>query len=402
MRKHDPNACYRLKPLARPCPIMKRSRTDRRPPRCNPIPWASPASARTVLVVMMASLAGLLGTVEATARDPDHEIAAKSLVGPVRTGQTQQEEAGKKDVGNKEAGKKEVGNESERQETPDETSTGETKKPEKVLPSPPVSPKWLRLAKDHEIWLDPKLRSVVVGGRVCLREGQLEMFACPRRTKEHESVVSVNTPARFVHAGLVALGAKPGRPVQYEPNYVPAEGMEVVVELVWKDPSGELHRMPGQQWVKNVKTDKPLAYPWVFVGSGFWTDEATGERYYYADSGEFICVSNFASALLDLPIQSSQANNELLYVAYTENIPPRGTPVQLVLTPRFPKKENPNSARQPVPGKRDEPGTESRKTGTDAKRRGTTPAKGASKEASEGASRKGSEGSPGTKKTRRS
>jgi len=109
--------------------------------------------------------------------------------------------------------------------------------------------------------------------------------------------------------------------------------------MVWKDAAEKVHRMPAQQWVKNVKTQKPLAYPWVFVGSGFWTDETSGDRYYYADGGEFICVSNFASALLDLPVQSSQANDDLLYVAYSENIPPRGTPVQLVLTPKIPPKK---------------------------------------------------------------
>ena len=43
-----------------------------------------------------------------------------------------------------------------------------------------------------------------------------------------------------------------------------------------------------------------------------------------------MCVSNFPAATLDLPITSSQANESLLFETFTERIPPRGTPVELV------------------------------------------------------------------------
>ena len=84
----------------------------------------------------------------------------------------------------------------------------------------------------------------------------------------------------------------------------------------------------------DAETKKPMKHDWVFGGSGFWTDETTGKKYYHADAGDLICVSNFSTAMLDLPIESSQANDGLLYSAFTERIPPRGTKVRLVLTPR--------------------------------------------------------------------
>jgi hypothetical protein len=70
----------------------------------------------------------------------------------------------------------------------------------------------------------------------------------------------------------------------------------------------------------------------VFAGSGFWTDPANGERFYQGDGGDLICVSNFPSATLDLPVPSSQANDSLPFEAFTESIPPRGTPVRLILS----------------------------------------------------------------------
>ena len=221
------------------------------------------------------------------------------------------------------------------QDAPSGDPPKKTAKP--VLPKVPKH--WLQLTKDHEIWLDTKNKQLIVGGRVCLREGLLEMFACPKGTKEHESVVAVNTPARFVHAGLLYLGAKPGPPVQFEPKYRPAGGTPILVEVLWTDQDGKQQRTNARQWVKHAKTGKALEYPWVFAGSGFWTDEQAGQRYYYADGGEFICVSNFSTAMLDLPVASSDANDTLMFCAFTEHIPPRGTPVRLVLTPQLDKTE---------------------------------------------------------------
>ena len=38
--------------------------------------------------------------------------------------------------------------------------------------------------------------------------------------------------------------------------------------------------------------------------------------------------------MMDLPVPSSQSNDALLYHAFTEKIPPIGTRVRMVLTPK--------------------------------------------------------------------
>ncbi len=61
----------------------------------------------------------------------------------------------------------------------------------------------------------------------------------------------------------------------------------------------------------------------------------TGEQLYEADAtGELICVSNFPTATMDLPIPSSADAGDLLFEPFTERIPPKGTHVRLVLRPR--------------------------------------------------------------------
>ena len=191
-----------------------------------------------------------------------------------------------------------------------------------------------RLMPDYDVWIDPANKRVVVDGVVCLREGQLEMLACAKGTKEHESILAVDTKAFAVHAGLLAVGAEAGTPVQFQPDYKPATGTEIDIKLIWTDKKGGVHRDRAQDWVRTSGPAKAMEYPWVFAGSGFWTDESTGTKSYLAESGDFICVSNFPSAMLDLPVESSQATGKLLYEAFTDHIPPLGTRVRMVLTPK--------------------------------------------------------------------
>lgn len=206
---------------------------------------------------------------------------------------------------------------------------------EKKKRSPAKDPPGMkRLVPDADLWIDPKNKRVVVDGTVVLREGFLEMFACPTGTKEHESIVAVDAKAYAVHAGLLAAGAKTGAPATFQPEYKPATGSQIDIDIVWRDVEGNDRRAKAQDWVRDIDSGEALKYPWVFAGSGFWTDEASGIKYYMAEQGDFICVSNFPSAMLDLPVPSSQDNQNLAYEAFTERIPPLGTRVRLVLTPK--------------------------------------------------------------------
>ncbi len=203
------------------------------------------------------------------------------------------------------------------------------------LPDPPGAK---RLTKVDEVWIDTKGRRVIVDGYVSLREGFLEMLACLAGTKEHESILAVRSKAQTVHAALLAVGAKSGHPVQFRPKFAPPTGTEIDIELQWLDDKGKWQKARAQDWIRDSKTKKPMTQPWVFAGSGFWKDEQ-GKDFYMAESGDFICVSNFTTAMLDIPIESSQSNEGLLFEADTKKIPPLGTPVRMVLTPKLKEKE---------------------------------------------------------------
>jgi hypothetical protein len=99
----------------------------------------------------------------------------------------------------------------------------------------------------------------------------------------------------------------------------------------WQDETGD-RKAPAQRWVKNSQTGQELDSNWIFAGSIFWKNPKTNIEYYQADGGDLVCVSNFPAATLDLPITSSQANDSLLFEAFTGRVPKRGTPVELVFS----------------------------------------------------------------------
>ena len=117
--------------------------------------------------------------------------------------------------------------------------------------------------------------------------------------------------------------------------------------MLWQDEAGKKNRVRAQEWIKQLKSDKAMTHPLVFAGSAFWTDETTGQRYYQADGGDFICVSNFPTAMLDLPVSSSQSNESLSFAAWTERIPPLGTKVRLVLIPQLETKKESKKTEKP-------------------------------------------------------
>ncbi len=102
-----------------------------------------------------------------------------------------------------------------------------------------------------------------------------------------------------------------------------------------KDKDNVLRPSPaGKQIEELMIRGQHLDHDWVFAGSRIVKNPETGDEFYVADrSGELACVSNFPTALLDLPIESSSDNALLGFEADEEMIPPKGTPVRVMMMP---------------------------------------------------------------------
>jgi hypothetical protein len=188
----------------------------------------------------------------------------------------------------------------------------------------------------RSLWFDPKTRRLVLKARVVLREGVLEHLMCSKGTKEHEAVLATDAAPRQIHAVLLTTGAEPGHPVRFVPKFEPPTGSAIAIELRWVQ-DGTGHHADAREWVKDEKSNKPLATDWVFGGSELYDDPISKKRRYAADDGDLFTVANFASAILDLPIASSANDADRVFSANTAKIPPLGTEVFLLLGPRSDK-----------------------------------------------------------------
>jgi hypothetical protein len=205
--------------------------------------------------------------------------------------------------------------------------------------------KRIQIGKNVVLEIQGKKRRVIVNAYVCLREGMLEQLLTRKRTKEHEAILAADLDARHIHAALLGAQAEVGSTVKYKKvngqyRVFPPTGTRIKVTLQYKVKNQSV-TVPARKWVRVIKTQKDLAHDWVFAGSVLYKDplDPKGPPIYGANDGDVICVSNFDTALLDLPINSSKNNDELAFEAHTQRIPPVGTPVTIILEPVLPAKK---------------------------------------------------------------
>ncbi|HEY2784643.1 MAG TPA: YdjY domain-containing protein [Fimbriiglobus sp.] len=227
--------------------------------------------------------------------------------------------------------------------------------PEKRPDPPKADPKseLKALNKEKTLFLDlvptadgkKKVVRVVFTAEVVQTDAPLEVFLCRNGTKEHEAILRTEIDARLIHAALLAAGARPGSPVSFyntktmKPEYKPATGTTIDV-LVHYTKGGKVFTHPAQEWILDTKTKKDMAYTWVFAGSRFLKnpDRPQDPEYYCANNGEMIGISNFVDSMLDLPVEVSSANEDLIFAAKPDRIPPLLSGVWVVLQPKLEKK----------------------------------------------------------------
>jgi hypothetical protein len=199
-------------------------------------------------------------------------------------------------------------------------------------------PKRVEVARNIFLEIEGDKRRVLVLAQVCMQKGPLELLLTRKGTKEHEAILAADVDARELQKALILARAEPGSPVRFDPKYVPASGPVIKVTVEY-DQKGKTISAPAQEWIRDASTARILKSDWVFGGSRLVKNPLDEKKpIFLANDGDLICISNFESALLDLPIKSSKANAELAFETNTERIPPLETKVTVVLEPVLPKK----------------------------------------------------------------
>jgi hypothetical protein len=196
---------------------------------------------------------------------------------------------------------------------------------------PPPAVKRTEIGRNLYLEVQGDKRRVIIVANVCLREGPLEGLMCRKNTKEHEYILATDVDARAIHAALLAANAKAGTPVQFAPKYVPASGSIIKVTLQYQK-DGKQVTVRGQDWIRDMKTGKPMEQDWVFGGSRFVADPDDPKNpIYLANQGDIICLCNMETAMLDVPVRSPKSPDNRIYNALTASIPPKDTKVEVIM-----------------------------------------------------------------------
>ena len=206
------------------------------------------------------------------------------------------------------------------------------------------------------ITIDAKNKRVDLDAKVALDDGLLELIACIKDSKEHESLVIVDAVPVHIHTALLLIGAENGHPAMVKPAneertewlHLPPRGDPIAISLVYPDPENEKKTIerPISDFLKRTEGDPAFGQDadeqaddaakvfdtFVFAGSILSEDE-NGERQYVADvNGNVVSISTFGDEVLCLPAQVSQDNAALIWSADGKHLPAVGTKVKLRLT----------------------------------------------------------------------
>jgi hypothetical protein len=222
-------------------------------------------------------------------------------------------------------------------QAPSQTAPTKADQPQ---PKPEAEAKKVELKKNIFIETQGDKRRVLINAVVCNRQTILEQLLTKKGQKEHEAILSADIDARDLHTVLMVAGAEPGSTVVTRPKFKSPTGTAIKIFLEYEK-DGKKVRVRAQEWIRNIKSKKELHTDWVFAGSHLIPDpfDKTKKPAYAANFGDVICISNFDSALLDVPFDSPKDNDDLAFEAHTERIPAEKTAVLVILEPALEKKK---------------------------------------------------------------
>ena len=209
--------------------------------------------------------------------------------------------------------------------------------------------------------IDVRNRCVDIDATVCLDQGSLELVACTKGSKEHESIVAVDARPMHIHTALLLLGANNGNPAmrkqldEEDGRWVdlPPGGDPIDAYLVFKNSEGNVLERPVSDFVApehrradeigvvensgeegKAEQDNELSHEFLFAGSQLLDDGKRPRRYLADMSGHVISIATFGDELLCLPGVRNHAIGALLWRVDSTHLPGVGSKVTLRLRPK--------------------------------------------------------------------
>jgi hypothetical protein len=193
---------------------------------------------------------------------------------------------------------------------------------------PPIEKIDDNVYKIGNLVVDGNTREVTMPGWINMSEGLVELLACAPGGKVHESVVVVDVEPFHLQIALLLLGLEGGESISHQGDPATPEGDPVEIVIEWADPeSGETKRVRGEDFIYNVKADRPMIHThWVFTGSRVVDGIFVAQM-----EKSLVTTYHDPYTIIDNPLPTG--GDDTYYEANRFLVPPVGTKVTFLVRP---------------------------------------------------------------------
>jgi len=180
------------------------------------------------------------------------------------------------------------------------------------------------------ITVHPKERRISFEATINQAGGPLEVLIATPEGRLHEALLCASVSPLHLQTLLYLLNLRNGPRCRSEAG---KQGDLVDIDLEWRNQDGKLVCEPIEQWVCDVRTNKPMTrMGWVFTGSSIVEGAFQAEV-----GGNIVLVFTGADTILDLPDKAGE--DDTIFVANDGKTDPgKGAKVRVILAPRKAKR----------------------------------------------------------------
>jgi hypothetical protein len=174
--------------------------------------------------------------------------------------------------------------------------------------------------------LDINRRRIEIPGSVNQISSEIEFLACGRLGKLHESVIVLDTEPVHLYIALLRLGLKPGFGVRMRGDPRRPKGDPLIITVEW-DQNGDRQVVRAEELIFDISTGEAMEETeWIFSGS------RTVDGVFRAqETKSFVATYRDPDALINNPLPGGA--DDTIYRVNFATIPPKGTQVNMLITP---------------------------------------------------------------------
>jgi hypothetical protein len=177
--------------------------------------------------------------------------------------------------------------------------------------------------------IDLNKKTVTLYGKVNMTAGIIELFACTKIGKVHESALVMDIEPIHLQTALILLGLEFIGGIRYQGDPMTPKGDRVQIWVEWKS-GNETKRYRAEDLVYDKPRQSSMPHTdWIFTGSsiknGFFMSQGTGT---------LITTYHDPYTILDNPLP--EGGDDTVYIVNSQLIPPKGTEIKMIITPAKP------------------------------------------------------------------